>query len=75
MISVTRLDGVSMLLNADVIEWVEQTPDTLIGLVNGERVMVRESPEELVRRVVDFKRSVLSGPALGAVGRTTVVNG
>jgi flagellar protein FlbD len=74
MIAVTRLDGASMLLNADLIEWIEQTPDTLVGLVNGERFMVRDTPEELVRRIVDFKRSVLAGPSLRAVGRP-VVNG
>jgi flagellar protein FlbD len=66
MIAVTRLDGASMLLNAEVVEWIEQTPDTLIGLLNGERLLVRESPDELVRRIVAFKRSVLAGPALRA---------
>jgi flagellar protein FlbD len=67
MIAVTRLDGAAMLLNADVVEWIEQTPDTLIGLLNGERVLVRESPDELVRRIVEFKRSVMAGPALSPV--------
>jgi flagellar protein FlbD len=64
MIAVTRLDGASILLNADVVEWIEQTPDTLIGLLNGERVLVRESPDELVRRIVAFKQSVIAGPAV-----------
>jgi flagellar protein FlbD len=75
MIAVTRLDGASMLLNADVIEWIEQTPDTLVGLVNGERFLVRDSPEELVRRIIDFKRSIMAGPSLRAVGLPAVVNG
>ncbi len=64
MIAVTRLDGTSLLLNADVVEWIDQTPDTLIGLVNGDRFLVRESPEELVQRVIDFKRAVVGGPIL-----------
>jgi|WetSurMetagenome_2_1015567.scaffolds.fasta_scaffold28410_2 flagellar protein FlbD len=67
MIPVTRLDGVSILLNDEVVQWIEQTPDTLLGLLNGERVLVRESPEELLRRIVAFKRSVMTGPALRAV--------
>jgi flagellar protein FlbD len=74
MIAVTRLDGTSMLLNADLMEWIERTPDTLVGLVNGERFLVRESPEELVLRVIDFKRSVAAGPTLrSASGPFTVI--
>jgi len=57
-----------MLLNADVVEWVEQTPDTVIGLLNGERFLVRESPDEIVQRIVAFKRSVLAGPAVRTEG-------
>jgi flagellar protein FlbD len=64
MIEVTRLDGAVMLINADIVEWIERTPDTVIGLVNGERFLVRESPEVLVQRVIDFKRAVASGPSL-----------
>jgi len=66
MIAVTRLDGVSMLLNAEVVAWIEQTPDTMVGLLNGERFLVRESPDELVRRIVAFKRSVIAGPEVAA---------
>jgi flagellar protein FlbD len=75
MIAVTRLDGTPILLNADLVEWIEQTPDTLVGLVNGERFMVRETPDELLRRVVEFKRSVASGPSQRAGMRPVAVNG
>jgi len=75
MIAVTRLDKTPMILNADLVEWIERTPDTLIGLVNGERFLVLETPEELVRRVIDFKRSVVAGPSLRSVGRPVAVNG
>jgi flagellar protein FlbD len=75
MIPVTRLDGSSMFLNADLIEWIERTPDTVIGLVNGERFLVKESPDELVRRVIDFKRSIMAGPAVRAFGRPAAMNG
>ncbi len=68
MIAVTRLDGSPILLNADLVEWIERTPDTVIGLVNGERLLVRESPEELVRRLIDFKRAVAAGPSFPASG-------
>ena len=74
MIAVTRLDGTEMVLNADLVEWIEQTPDTMVGLVNGERFLVRENPDELVRRVIEFKRSVLTGPSLRAVNRAVAAN-
>lgn len=75
MIAATRLDGTSILLNAELVEWIEETPDTLVVLVNGEHLMVRESPEELLRRVVDYKRSILAGPSLRAVTRPVAANG
>jgi flagellar protein FlbD len=75
MIAATRLDGTSILLNAELVEWIEETPDTLVVLVNGEHLMVRESPEELLRRVVDYKRSILAGPSLRAVARPVAANG
>jgi len=61
MIAVTRLDGAPILLNVDVIYTVEQTPDTLISLANGETLMVREAPEEILERVIRFKHAVLDG--------------
>lgn len=58
MIAVTRLDGSAIVLNADQIERIERTPDTLIALVNGETLLVQESPEDLVDRVVGYKRLI-----------------
>jgi flagellar protein FlbD len=62
MISVTRLDGSPMLLNCDQIAWVERMPDTVISLMNGEKLIVRETPDALVERIQDFRRAVLSAP-------------
>ena len=61
MIAVTRLDGSAMLLNVDVIYSVERTPDTLISLANGETLMVRETPDEILERIIRFKHAVLDG--------------
>jgi flagellar protein FlbD len=61
VITITRLDGAQMLLNSDLIESVERTPDTLVSLSNGDTLIVRESPDELVARVIRFKRAVLEG--------------
>jgi flagellar protein FlbD len=67
MIAVTRLDGTPMILNADLIEWIERTPDTVIGLVSGERTLVRESPQQIVERVIEFKRAIAAGPTVRSV--------
>jgi flagellar protein FlbD len=66
MIAVTRLDGSALVVNADLVEWIEQTPDTVIALVNGEKLLVRERPDELVRRVVEYKRAISRQPLIHA---------
>ena len=63
MIAVTRLDGQAMFLNNDLIESIEPTPDTLITMSNGEKLYVREAPEEVIDRVVRFKRTLLDHSA------------
>ena len=56
MIAVTRLDQRKVIVNADLIKYVESTPDTLLTLTTGEKLMVRETPEEVIDRVVEFGR-------------------
>ncbi|MEW6320984.1 MAG: flagellar FlbD family protein [Acidobacteriota bacterium] len=58
MIPVTRLDGTELLVNAELVERIEQTPDTLITLINGESLIVREAPDELMRRIVAYKQQI-----------------
>jgi flagellar protein FlbD len=58
MIVVTRLNSRRLVLNAELIKTIEETPDTVITLTNGDRVMVRESLEEVVRRAIEYSRSV-----------------
>ena len=63
MIPVTRLDGSSMLLNADLILSIERTPDTLVMLTTGDAVHVREAPDEVAERILRYKRDLLAGGA------------
>ncbi|MBI2965136.1 MAG: flagellar FlbD family protein [Chloroflexi bacterium] len=56
MIRVTRLNDRSLILNADLIEFVESTPDTIISLTTGRKILVKETPDEIVARVLEFKR-------------------
>ena len=58
MIPVTRLDGSLILLNNDLIVTIERTPDTLVSLTTGDRVFVRESPDELVARIHQCRRDL-----------------
>ena len=61
MISLTRLNNHPITVNSDLIKFVEQAPDTLLTLINGEKIIVRESAEEVLNRVVQFRRAVLQG--------------
>jgi flagellar protein FlbD len=71
MIRLTRINHDPVILNSDLIEHIEGTPDTVISLTTGSKMMVLESPEEVVERVVRFRRSV----AAGALDRSAGVAG
>ena len=58
MIWLTRLNRVPLVLNSDMIEHIEVTPDTVITLTNGQIWRVRESAEEVVERIVTFRRRI-----------------
>jgi flagellar protein FlbD len=47
-------------VNSDLIKWVEQNPDTVITLLNGEKLLVQETVDQVVDRVVEFRRQLLS---------------
>jgi flagellar protein FlbD len=61
MIQLTRLNSHPLALNPDLVKFVEQAPDTVITLINGEKIVVRENSEEVLRRILEFRRSVLRG--------------
>jgi len=61
MILLTRLNKVPMVLNSDLIEHIEITPDTVITLTTGQKIMVLESAVEVVERVTAFRRSIYRG--------------
>lgn len=59
MISVTRLNGSELVVNADLIETLEAAPDTVITLVDGKKYVVHESTDEVVDRIRDFRATIL----------------
>jgi flagellar protein FlbD len=61
MIQLTRLNHVPVVLNSDLIEHIEVTPDTVISLTTGQTIVVLETAEEVIRRIVEFRRLIFSG--------------
>ena len=58
MVRVTRLNGTEIVLNASVIESLESTPDTVVRLLNGQRLAVRETVDEVIGKVISYQREV-----------------
>ena len=56
MIHLTRLNKGDLIINADIIETVEATPDTIITLLTGKKMIVREHPDEIVERVIQYRQ-------------------
>jgi flagellar protein FlbD len=62
MIILTRLNHSVLVLNSDLIETIETKPDTVVSLISGQKLIVLESPEEIVERVIQFRRAVVAQP-------------
>jgi flagellar protein FlbD len=75
MIQLTRLNNHPLVVNSDLIKFVEQAPDTVITLVNGDKIVVRESAQDVLERVVQFRRSVLQGIMLCSDNNGSANNG
>jgi flagellar protein FlbD len=61
MIQLTRLNNNPLIVNSDLIKFIENAPDTVLTLVTGEKVVVLESSDKVLERIVEFRRSILSG--------------
>jgi flagellar protein FlbD len=64
MIQLTRLNNQPLIVNSDLIKFVEHAPDTVLTLVTGEKVVVRETSDEVLQKITSFRRGILAG--LGA---------
>lgn len=61
MIKLTRLNNQPLVVNCDLIKSVENAPDTVLSLVTGEKIIVRETTEQILDLVIAFRRAVLAG--------------
>ncbi len=60
MIELTRLNGTPMVLNSDLIKTAEASPDTMLTLINGEKLIVREDCGEVTQRVLAYRARLLA---------------
>jgi len=72
MIAVTRLNGKSYFINSDLVEFVESTPDTVITLITGKKIIVSESIDEIVDKIVKYRKKVNTLPNLDILQRDEV---
>jgi flagellar protein FlbD len=62
MIYLTRINQTPLILNSDLIENIQSTPDTIISLTSGRNYLVLEPPEEIINKIVQFRQRVLGRP-------------
>jgi flagellar protein FlbD len=68
MIGLTRLNGRPIVVNAELIETVEATPDTVVSLTSGKKFVVLESPGEVTERVMSYRQQAVSAAPLAPAG-------
>ena len=69
MIRLTRLNSDPVVVNSDQIECVESTHDTVLTMVSGHKFIVQESMEEVIAKVVEFRRAIAGSRTAASVGR------
>ena len=73
MIQLTRLNNQPLIVNCDLIKFIEKSPDTVLSLVTGEKIVVRETSEEVLQKIVTFRQAVLLGLTLQSAGVAATV--
>ena len=64
MIQLTRLNNHPLMVNSDLIKFVEKAPDTVLTLVSGEKIVVLETSQQVLEKIVEFRRAIFSGAFL-----------
>ena len=64
MIELRKLNDTAFVLNSDLIEFIEATPDTIITLTTGKKILVKESVDEVLKRVIKYRRFINEGIAV-----------
>lgn len=72
MIRLTRLDDREFIINSDLIEFIEAMPNTVLTLRTEKKIIVKESLDEVLSKIIDFKRSIYSTPYFQKGGKTFI---
>jgi flagellar protein FlbD len=67
MIPLIRLDGSEVVVNAELIATVEKTPDTMLTLTTGHHILVKQTVDEVVAQVIEYRRKIQCGPIVRSV--------
>ncbi len=59
MIELTRLNGKNIMINCELIQYIEETPDTVITFSNGTKIIVKEECDEIKEKVIGYKREIM----------------
>ena len=69
MIKLTRLNQNPLILNSELIEHIDATPDTVVSLTSGHKFLVAETPEEIIDRIIAFRKRIVGPGVNGGSGR------
>ena len=75
MIELTRLNGSRLVLNSDLIQYAESSPDTTLTLLNGEKLVVRETSEQVIELALHYRASLIAEAARECPGGLVVASG
>ena len=73
MIQLTRLNNQPFAVNSDLIKFIEKAPDTVVTLTSGEKIVVLETPETVIEKIIVFRRALLDGLALAAADPASAI--
>ena len=59
MVKLTKINNQEFFINSDLMEFIESTPDTIISLTTGKKIIVKESAEEVIQKIIEYKSKAL----------------
>lgn len=71
MIQLTRLNAQPLVVNSDLIKFVERSPDTVLTLLTGEKIVVRETVDVVLQKIIEFRKSILAGTPMDSPSAST----
>ncbi len=67
VIQLTRLNHQQFAVNSDLIKFIEKAPDTVVALTTGEKIVVLETPERVIEKVIEFRRALIAGMSTAGI--------